>query len=218
MQDKCYTGFQEKRLRGRHTIQWFTGVTSQKADPRSASMSAVYFPQFRLSLGVIFNCDKGQKDLVKKLLRRSPEVSSHSLLMVGVFVEIQRDRIVALMDDITEQLDAITTMLSRELDAFGFEQNQQLTVALVAAKNCEEETRVVRSQLEKIITHAKEHEKADHKGASVEYIHTTRRFNIRLKQIDDELEGIAAQCRVKAEELRTTSDLVSDYLSIPTHQ
>ncbi|KAK4200766.1 hypothetical protein QBC40DRAFT_279401 [Triangularia verruculosa] len=206
-EDKCYTGFLEKRLHGRHIIRWFTGVTCPKEYPHSVSMSAVYFPEFRLSLAVIYNCDKEQADLVTKLLETSPEVSSHSLLMAGIFVELQRHRIVALMDDVIQKLDEVTTILGSELSIFGFEENQKLRNALVATKGCEEEARIGRSQLEKIIKHTVEHERADHKGASIEYIQTTRRFKNRLRQIDDQLEGIASQCRIKAEELRTTSDL-----------
>ncbi|KAK0667285.1 hypothetical protein QBC41DRAFT_374816 [Cercophora samala] len=206
-ENKCYTGFQNKRLQNDHMIRWFTGVTSPKNDPLSVSMSAVYFPQYRLSLAVVYNCDTMQLNLVKRLLRASPEASSHSLLMVGLFVEIQHHRISALMSDVTKELDQITTILNSKSSKFEYEENQKLRDALVAAKHCEEEARTARSQLEKIMKHATDHEKADHRGASAEYIQTTKRFKERFKQIYYQLEAISAESRVKAEELRTTSDL-----------
>lgn len=113
-ENKCYTDFQEKRLQDNYMIRWLTGVTSPKIEPLSVSMSAVYFPQYRLSLAVAYSCDTTQLSLVRRLLRASPEASPHSLLMIGLFVEIQHHRISS---------------------KFEYEENQKLRKALVATKH-----------------------------------------------------------------------------------
>ncbi|KAK4200768.1 hypothetical protein QBC40DRAFT_326164 [Triangularia verruculosa] len=55
--------------------------------------------------------------------------------------------------------------------------------------------------------YATDHEQSDHKSATAEYKATTARFKDRFKEIDVALEDYMSQCRLGAEELRTTSDL-----------
>ncbi|KAK4200767.1 hypothetical protein QBC40DRAFT_326163 [Triangularia verruculosa] len=141
--DRCSTNFQENTLVNDHTVRWFSGMTGPRDLSHSVSMSSAYFPKYRVSLAVIYNCDEAQVKEIEELVTNSPEASSHSLLMVGIFAELQANRILGAVIDSNRELDDITEKLQKKTEKgepakFGYEENEKLRNALLTAKRCEE--------------------------------------------------------------------------------
>lgn len=70
------------------------------------ALSATYFPHCGLTFAVMFGCPMSiEKQVIKRLSRATAE-SSHSLLMPGILVELERSRHVDIVDDAIDMLEA----------------------------------------------------------------------------------------------------------------
>ncbi|KAK4175150.1 hypothetical protein QBC36DRAFT_312267 [Triangularia setosa] len=194
-------------------VEMFTATMTSRDWDWNCSISSTYFPESRLTLGVIFNCHPDQKDLVSDMLDRSPEVKDHPLLMLGLYCELQRDR----ADRLAKRIAARTTEV---LEAMGYlpgvtktgdksPENQrakihiQLRLVISECKKAVEEIRVAKLQTKRITDDICEKSKASKQES---FRNATARYKCRFDQIQIELDGRMAQCRITAEDLTYAGD------------
>ncbi len=83
-------------LRYRHgcvDVEFHTAVAvADSTSPEHIAMSCTYFVASRLSLAVLYGCASDDVRRVNQLLKKSPEVASHPLLMAGIFAELALSR------------------------------------------------------------------------------------------------------------------------------
>ena len=185
-----------------------TAVSTSFDRAGSFSLSCTHFSASKLNLAVVYSCDSNQVQRVTQLLRTYPEVASHPLLMVGVFVELQLNQ----MQNLVREVHSVGDINNRhfksakpmprslpELDDF-------LGKGFLGAREIEEELQATKTHLNEMAGRIEEQTKSSSVHRPIE---NTDRFMYRFRDINVELEGMAAQCRVVAEQQRYRGELVS---------
>ncbi|GAB1313737.1 hypothetical protein MFIFM68171_03947 [Madurella fahalii] len=211
--NKSYSGFLRKQ-RSDEELEMFTAVMTSTDRPHNISMSSTYFTKRRLSVAVIYNCNNDQKLRVEELLGDSPEVSSHPLLMVGIFAELQRDRVQKRVtavnrvgDEIIEEVDRVLVERAEDVKSNSGKIWKFLKIlqqCIANSKTAEEEVRAVRRQLEMITRQIETQSSA---WTQQEFIDATNRYERRFEEIKMELDGMMAECRMTAENLTNMAAL-----------
>ncbi len=186
-----------------------TAVSTSFDRPGSFSLSCTHFNASKLNLAVVYSCGSDQVRRVTQLLRMYPEVASHPLLMVGVFVELQLNQMQNLVREVHSVGDVNNRLFKsitkpkplslRELDDF-------LGKGFLGAREIEEELQATKTHLKEMAGRIEEHTKTSSMQGPIEH---TDRFKYRFRDINVELEGMTAQCRVVAEQQRYRGELVS---------
>lgn len=210
--NKAYSSFLVHKER-KQSLEMFTAVMTSRSWELNCSIAATYFPTHQLTLGVIFNCNRRQKEFIQDLLERSPEVSNHPLLMLGLYCELQRDRAAHLAAEITTRTTNVlidmgylpglteTGKTSHDIGAV----NVRLRLVISQCKKAEEEIRVTKIHTEKLVKNV-----CSKSGASKQKIFAkaTARYKCCFEQIQLELDTRMAQCRIAAEDLTYAGDRV----------
>ncbi|KAK3320370.1 hypothetical protein B0T19DRAFT_488480 [Cercophora scortea] len=162
IRNKCYSTYLTIQKCGEtQALDMYTAVAS--SDLKwfgTIGISSTYFRDLKLTAAAIYGCDEGQMERVEALLRASPEVRSHPLLMVGVFAELQRDRLEEMVDGVIAESDAIVMSLpvdSKSTERAGKKKefsrnlNRRLRQCRVDIKEVEEELKSTKAQLRKMI-------------------------------------------------------------------
>jgi hypothetical protein len=170
-------------------------------------------------LAVFYACDARQVAHIAALLHASPEVASHPLLMVGVFAELQLNRMRLLERTVVQMCDLNNRQ--SELNwackqAFLIKDlSNRLRQGILKAREAEEEMRAARAQLkemaDRIDDQKKRWEERNPPGTAwvSKAAADSDRFKGRFKEIDIELDGLMAQCRIAAEQQSYAGALVS---------
>ncbi|KAK4162971.1 hypothetical protein QBC43DRAFT_290515 [Cladorrhinum sp. PSN259] len=213
--NKTYSGFMIRRGVDRdpeelETLEMFTAVITSTDKLYNVSLSSTYFTKAQLSLAVIFNCDNDQKNLIYRILKASPEVSNHPLLMLGVYAELQRDRMERLVKGVHGARDKLMTSLNMEKGQVSraavltWQASCDFREAIAQAKEAEEVIRDTKRQIEKITKHIGDKSEAKKQELFKE---ATSRFECRFEDICIELEGLMSLCKIVAEDLIYTGGL-----------
>ena len=141
--------------------------------------------------------------------------------MVGVFEELQRKRLNRLHGDVgTEFVDIITDLASPADLPIRRQQNLSLQNCRVRIRKLQEETRVAKRQLEKMIENIQtlkaevapnepEAEEPKAQWPGIEMRSSTERYLRRFKDICIEYEGIIAVFELWSDELALSREHVS---------
>ncbi|KAK0721038.1 hypothetical protein B0H67DRAFT_578003 [Lasiosphaeris hirsuta] len=223
-------------------VEMYTAVMSREW-PENIAISSTYFQSSRFTVAIIYGCsdvkdrDDGKPsvmDRIQSLLDRSPEARGHPLLLPRIFAELQRDRVESLVLDIETQLDELNSDLrinvrlqaddknvptSRQLD---WEMSRRLGRFRVKVKRVEEEARMSRENLHKMISHIKDSTESgfwlgrnppDAGTRSFSQEHealfkkNTKRFKDRFEDICKELDAMMVRCRTGFEEVTYAREL-----------
>ncbi|KAK3995725.1 hypothetical protein QBC44DRAFT_319284 [Cladorrhinum sp. PSN332] len=212
--NKAYSGFLVKRGILPHdpaeTLEMFTAIMDSTHRPQSISFSSTYFTKSKTSCGVLFNCDSDQKDLVCRLLEASPEVSNHPFLVLGLYAELQRDRMqklvmgVQTIRDITMACLRMDRAQTSSASIITWQLSNQLRQGIARAKEAEEIINDTKRHFEKITKYVAKSSKA---SKQPEFFEATSRYQDRFEEIMIELDSLVAACRIVAEDLTFTGDL-----------
>ncbi|KAK3359648.1 hypothetical protein B0T25DRAFT_533500 [Lasiosphaeria hispida] len=218
------------------SVEMYTAVMSREW-PENIAISSTYFRSSGFTVAIIYGCSdtKGKHDdkpsvmdRIQTLLNRSPEAKAHPLLLPRIFAELQRDRVEALVLDIETQLDDLNSNLKinvlhvdddvvpepRQLD---WEMSRRLGRFRVKAKRVEEEARMSRENLHKMINHIKASTESGfwlgNAGTQYSQNHealfkkNTKRFKDRFEDICNELDSMMVRCRTAFEEVTYAREL-----------
>ena len=220
--NKCQSTFVACNHRGAD-LELHTAVAAPYNRLESFSLSCTYFSAPKLTLAVFYSCNSTQLRRITQLLRGSPEVASHPLLMLGVFAELQLSRMGEVVGRVHKYCDVNTRVFAVNWGpnraALIKNLNRRLRDGIIKAREAEEEMRAVRAQLKEIADRIDYQQTAwtawapppgaaGPAGPNTSII--LNRFKSRFKEIDNELDGLMSQCRTTAEEQQYTGDLVSD--------
>ncbi|KAK0746877.1 hypothetical protein B0T18DRAFT_391241 [Schizothecium vesticola] len=199
-------------------VELFTAVINANWK-NNIAISSTHFKTSHLTLAVIYGCSELQMERVEGLLNRSPEVRAHPFLMAGIFAELQRDRVEALVWDTEAELDHMMKKdlkfhrvdVSDESRGLNWKRSRGISLFRGEIKKLEEEVRTVKAQLEKMVEHMEavaEKEKAhiqtlqEPERASAKVMaEKTERFVDRFGEISAELDSMMGRCRFASEEL-----------------
>ncbi|KAK3305298.1 uncharacterized protein B0T15DRAFT_493474 [Chaetomium strumarium] len=226
--NKCHSTLLRYRDNGTNQdLELHTAVAAAYHRPGSFSLSCTYFEDSKLSLAVLYGCDFRQTMRVTELLETSPEVASHPWLMVGVFAELQLNRMQDLVRIVHELCDPSRNGILLDLKESRravWQRYEDLLDSILKAKEVEEEVQVTRAQLkemadrfakkkdrtEKRREEQKRWEQWANKDAASsfpledndlqdDHLEAADRFINRFRDIDMELNSLMTQCRVAAE-------------------
>lgn len=77
------------------------------------ALSSTYIPSTGSTFAVVYGCTEKQMDDIEKRIRRSNEQRNHPLLMSGIFVELERKRLLAAVDQLVDDF----TLKSDQLES-----------------------------------------------------------------------------------------------------
>jgi hypothetical protein len=154
VQGKCYSTSLGSSSPESEPIEMYTAVmTSEFAN--NLAVSSTYFAETRQTLAVIYGCNPKQMERVERLLRGSPEVHSHPMLVIGLFAELQCNRLDGLVRALEDDLESINDELQlRQDDVPEDRRNLSWAASLRIgrfrqdAKKVEEEARIIKQELE----------------------------------------------------------------------
>ncbi|KAL2149109.1 hypothetical protein VTH82DRAFT_8457 [Thermothelomyces myriococcoides] len=221
---KCQSTFVSCSHRGMD-MELHTAVAAPFNRPGSFTLSCTYICDSRLSLAVFYSCDKAQTRLIENLLATHPEAASHPLLMVGVFAELQMERMLGLLRKVHEMCDKTMRQFERDWSvrctSFIRDLNKQLLDGVFMAKEAEEEMRAVQAQLKEMADRIDDQKKDwqrriivfSRTDESAIFIDLFDRFKRRFREIHMELDGLMAQCRIAAERQSNAGSLFMSELS-----
>ncbi|KAK3315526.1 hypothetical protein B0H66DRAFT_594073 [Apodospora peruviana] len=145
---------------GNETLDMFTAVMSSENFPDNIAVSSTYFRRPRVTVAVVYGCNESQMEEAQKLLEGSPEVKSHPLLMIGIFEELQRNRMQNFLEELTAEFEEIIDKLDLRTfeEAKTSKKRRRLNIDNARLRNCrvqsrklEEEVRVAKCQVEKML-------------------------------------------------------------------
>ncbi|KAK3356675.1 hypothetical protein B0T25DRAFT_137765 [Lasiosphaeria hispida] len=221
---KSYSAYLVDDSDSRHgTVEMYTAVMSSEW-LNNIAISSTHFKSSNLTLAVIYGCDGEQMERIKQLLAASPEVRGHPLLMVGVFAELQRDRLEDLVLETEKQLDTLFSQLGVNKPdipkhSLTWDLSRQLRSVRLRAKKVEEEAKTTKGELSKMITRIREASEEtsspkDLDRPSVKSFATSaERFTDRFLEICNELESMMVRCRIGLDEATFARELFMAELS-----
>lgn len=220
------------KRQGQEVLEMYTAATGLSRVAGSLdkiAISSTHFRYSKLTVAVIFGCIESQMRKVEHLLRHAPEAKSHPLLMVGVFAELHRHRVLDIVKDALDDCDTATWKLGLDGETRpevrrSFELSRELRNCRLTAKRAEEEIRTSKGQLHKMMEqieefvvqhHTQGSPRAQHsREADDDFTMNTMRFKHRFEEISLEFDVLMAQCRMTFDDMTYTEELVSDEVSL----
>ncbi|KAI0550436.1 hypothetical protein F4679DRAFT_542373 [Xylaria curta] len=96
--------------------------------PGDLALSMTYFTLRKVAYGVLYGCDAEMKEAILARLHNSEDSSSHPLLLIGIFTELERKRQLNLVRDGLDTLQNTILNLSRQTsDSRNLEGNRKLS-------------------------------------------------------------------------------------------
>lgn len=78
---------------------------TSNAWPRDLALTATHFPHCGMTFAVMFGCSVAVETMVVTRLRCATREATHSALMPGIFIELERSRHIKIVESITQQLE-----------------------------------------------------------------------------------------------------------------
>ncbi|KAK0701526.1 hypothetical protein B0T21DRAFT_378826 [Apiosordaria backusii] len=178
----------------------------------SLAISSTYFEKFNLTVAVIFGCSNDQMKRVEQLLAMSPEVKSHPLLTVGIFAELEKDRMRDIVGSSVAACDIAISKLGLDSDSppvakRDFIFNKALRDARIMTKMAEEEVRTTKGLLQNMIARVEEEQQLRNSQDDANFAASTRRFKQRFAELDIEFDTMMARCRMTFDDMTYSEDL-----------
>jgi hypothetical protein len=206
--------------------------------PDDLALSATYLYDIGLTVAVIYGCnDKQTKNIVRRL-QNSGEAVSYPLLIVGIFTELERERLLDSVEELvdrfllrTEALSSKTRSWRQILNCQG-ENIGDLLQLYNDSRNLAKGLGDVKAQLLKLLEHIQELEsfprpnnhcvefenqvpEIDQQRRKIKQ--TGSRMHERLLEISEEYDRKIDDCKMVMEDLTVTTQLVCVLHSIRCH-
>ncbi len=216
---------------GSEVLEMYTAAMSQSKDWPGLFVSSTHFQHAKLTVAVVLGCTPQHMAKIEKLLREAPEVKSHPLLMVGLFAELHRDRVEAIVNEAVRDCDIASAKLGMFDDTpkphvrRSLLLSRELRNCRIKTKKAEEEVRSTKSQLGKMMEQMDELATRGHRvsmgGHAADmmddkFATSIARFKRRFEEIKMELDALMAQCRMTFDDMTFSEELVrtNDSLNI----
>ncbi|KAI0849269.1 hypothetical protein F5Y00DRAFT_261739 [Daldinia vernicosa] len=217
------------RFENREKIWMHTAVTNPDFDENSFAMAGTHFDRKNTTLGVMFSCSDSQIYRIKGLVNTWKDAIGHPLLMLGIYAELQLDRLVTMVnkryDEYQKLMDDVESEAANDAkDRFSWKTIRTVRLNREESKKVEEEVEATKLQLSKACSSAlktlqtqREEELKDESLREDESLmkkaEITNLFLERFNDIVTRLDGLSARCRVIVEGISFTTDIIRSELS-----
>ncbi|KAK3394324.1 hypothetical protein B0H63DRAFT_555556 [Podospora didyma] len=168
--------------------------------------------------GIFFGCTDDDIARVDTLLKNCETTWSHPLLLLGIFVELQRRRLADITSDIvTDVVQVAADVRSQSEEKWGWSENEGITLDDLVKVNdlrkksimIGEEVSIALRQLEKITAYAESLLQSSNKNLEG-CLHDTNRFIHRFKEVGHDLQSFMADCNVNVSEIVLIAEMLSN--------
>lgn len=185
-----------------------TAVTNPSFNENAFALAATHFESRNLTLAIMFSCSDEQINRIRGLVNTWIDAIGHPLLMLGIYAELQLDRLVAMVNTRYGEYESLIEKVEFEAvkkgkDRFSWGMIKAVRSAREASKKVEEEVETAKLQLSKARSSALQ-TLEDPVGRT----ETTELFSERFNDIVTRLDGLGARCRIIVEGISFTTDIV----------
>ncbi|KAI2603725.1 hypothetical protein GGR54DRAFT_622107 [Hypoxylon sp. NC1633] len=203
------------------------------ADP--FAIAATHFEGRHFTAAVMFGCSNHQIDRMRKLVNTWKEAKGHPLLMLGIYAELQLDRLNAVVGERDRAYETLIKKVGYEAerkskDRFGWELIKEVRSTREVSMKVQEEVNATKLQLRKACDSAlktletpKDQRQTDQRQTDQmpEYQRptdqrtsdTTNLFSERFNDIITSFDGLSARCRIIVEGISFTTDIIRSELT-----
>lgn len=71
--------------------------------PNDLAVSVTYIPHSEMTYAIVYGCNEAQITAIEKRVQSAGDNSRHPMLMIGIFAELERERLVAHVDKLLDQ-------------------------------------------------------------------------------------------------------------------
>jgi hypothetical protein len=221
-----------------HEVLWMHTAMTNIQGPDTFALASTHFSRANLTVAVMIGCSVAQMRRVESLLRGTERAIGHPLLMLGIYAELQLDRLRKLVKDSGAKCVETTRRLENEAphdlhDAtrkkITWDLINEVRAVRAESKSAEEEVRATKRQLSKALPPAvnkrlngnenndEDADAADSPESEInEDVDITNMFLERFADIFTQFEGLTADCRINVEEMSFAADIVGWPLNLIT--
>lgn len=123
--------------------------------PDDLALSVTFFPRTSTTFAVVYGCNNAQMEEIEKRIQRAGDSTEHPLLLMGIFAELERKRLVDLADKLLDNFTLRSEHLengiwdpSVELNATKAQENLKLCFQ---SRNIADHMKAVKRQLSKFL-------------------------------------------------------------------
>ncbi|KAI1105658.1 hypothetical protein F4804DRAFT_117400 [Jackrogersella minutella] len=222
-----FSSFYEEGKRGKSNISFTARMSSYL--PRDLALSLTYVPSTDSTFAVVYGCNDNQVQEIERRIQSAGEKTKYPLLMIGLFTELERDRLVTMIDTLVDGF----TLRSDHLESPSWnpatdmsnEKTQEYLALCLQSQTLVDHIRAVKRQLSKLMIEVDEfgNHFASSKGEGNQHgKEKARRFKKtgsqmkkRLQDITNEYDDKIDECKMVVE--NTTLALQTVYNQIARH-
>ncbi|KAK4160818.1 hypothetical protein QBC43DRAFT_324689 [Cladorrhinum sp. PSN259] len=173
------------------------------------AISTTYIPHSRTNFSVIYGCNDCQAHVLWERIRSAGESLSHPLIFIGIFLELERERLIALADSLADKFTLGSDILeTQSWDPNNSKMQSYLGICL-QSRTLVDQIRAVKRQIVKVLREIHELEKTwRSSGATLEeternrgMIQTGQQMKQRIEDMLDEYDDKIDECKMMAENL-----------------
>lgn len=207
-------------------------MTHSWQDDRDLALSATYIRSIGLTLAVIYGCNDEHKSNIIRRLQNAGDSVHHPLLIVGIFAELERERLLSRVEELVDRFLQRTEALSNDSRPYKQLLNSQgekpgdLLQLYSDSRDSIQRLQAAKVQLSKIIDHIQElqsiggqknhfDKKSDNRNSSAEGERRRQikqigiRIRERLLEISEEYDRKIGDCRMVLEDWTVTMQTVN---------
>jgi hypothetical protein len=186
--------------------------------PDDLAVSVVYAPQTGSIFGVWYGCKTGHIDDLRQRVAQAGSTLTHPLLMIGMLIELERQRVVNQADKLMDQFSLRSEVLegqpwTPDTDIDGFKAQEYLALCLQSQslvahiQSFKRQTAGVFVQLDELETLRQSTGPKSEQDKDM-FIKTGHRIRSRLDDVMNELDDTVDNCRMMTETLSVTMQTV----------
>ncbi|KAH7311521.1 hypothetical protein B0I35DRAFT_438228 [Stachybotrys elegans] len=192
--------------------------------PDDLALSVVFTPCTRSIFTIWYGCNSRQTQKIQRRLEAAGEAIEHPLLTVGIFVELERERLVKIAEDLADQFTLSSEILqdkswSPETNMKGSKLQEYLALCL-QSRNLVDHIRAVKRQLCKITEQVDEMTAwinsmsgSDTQQFATSIEITGVRIKKRIQDVVDEYDDKMDECRMMSENLSLAMQTVYNQIA-----
>ncbi|KAI0387447.1 hypothetical protein F5Y04DRAFT_240201 [Hypomontagnella monticulosa] len=193
-----------------------TAIANPYFEEDAFAVASSHFEGRHLTLAVMFGCSECQIDRINGLLNACGEFLGHPLLMMGIYAELQLDRLVSLVNATQRNYDILMDGIDNDInrgkrDCFTWKTIREVRLIREESMKVEEEITATKLRLATACSSALETLKES--GCPDYESETTRRFRERSNDITTRLEDQVTRCRIVIENISFATDIIRSELS-----
>ncbi|KAI2609183.1 hypothetical protein GGR54DRAFT_618761 [Hypoxylon sp. NC1633] len=151
----CFSSFYVEESKSTNSRICFTARMS-KYLPRDLALSVTYVPSIESTFAVVYGCNEDQMQDFEKRIREAGDKTKYPLLLIEIFAELERERLVTMADDLVDSF----TLRSEHLESGSWNPSTDMSndkakeylSLCVQSRSLVDHMRAVKRQTSKLLT------------------------------------------------------------------